>query len=93
MAEERELLRNELSETWIDECKYPDDTDFGNYRRHFGYGAPGGRHLTWVQVLDKYNMYVLKLAENEPLESLPTPIPLIGAKTQRVKNLIPLGPP
>lgn len=93
MAEERELLRQELSETWIDECKYPDDTDFGNYRRHFGYGAPGGRHLTWAKVLEKYTKYVLRPAENEPLETIPAPLQLIKVQTQRVKDLIPMAPP
>lgn len=92
MVEERELLRQELTETWLDECKYPDDIEFGNYRRHFGYGAPGGRHLTWMQVLEKYTKYVLKPAENESVESLPAPLQVIGVQKQRVKDLIPQRP-
>ncbi|MDA4126302.1 MAG: hypothetical protein OK452_03730 [Thaumarchaeota archaeon] len=92
MAEERELLRQDLSETWIDECKYPDDTDFGNYRRHFGYGAPGARHLTKEKVIEKYNRYVLRQADSESMTSFSTPLPLLEVQTSRVKDLIPQGP-
>jgi hypothetical protein len=89
MAEERELLRTDLSETWLDECKYPDDNEFGNYRRHFGYGAPGARHLTRAQVIEKYNKYVLRSADNESATPISTPVPLIEVQTSRVKDLIP----
>jgi hypothetical protein len=90
MSEERELLRQELSETWLDECKYPDDTDYGNYRRHFGYGAPGARHLTRQNVLEKYSKYVLRQAGDEASESYPETMQVIKVQTQRVKDLIPL---
>ncbi len=66
LAEERELLQQEVTETWLDECKNPDDTDFGDVRRHFGYGAPGGRHLRRDEVLQKYDRFVLRIVE-EPI--------------------------
>ena len=61
MAEEREVLEQELTESWLDACKNPDDTDYGDYRKHFGYGAFGGRHLARDQVVSKYAEYVLRL--------------------------------
>jgi hypothetical protein len=65
VAEERELLNQDVTETWLDVCKYPDDKDYRDVRRHFGYGAPGGKHLTREQVLDKYGQFVLKPVETE----------------------------
>jgi hypothetical protein len=91
MAEERELSRQELSETWLDECKYPDDRDYGNYRRHFGYGAPGARHLTKENVLEKYSKYVLNPAESDAVEFHLAPRQVIEVQTSRVKDLIPFG--
>ena len=63
LVEERELLTQELTESWLGECPNPDDEDYRDVRRHFGYGAPGGRHLTKGQVLEKYGPYVLKPVE------------------------------
>ena len=63
LVEEREMLQQELLESWIDECKYPSDTEYGDYRRHFGYNAFGGRHLTREEVVNKYVDYVLRLTE------------------------------
>ena len=63
VVEEREIPGEELTETWLEECPYPDDEDYGDMRRHFGYGAPGGKHLTREQALKKYSMYVLKPVE------------------------------
>ncbi len=63
VVEERELLTQEYTESWVDACQYPEDTDYGDVRRHFGYGAPGGRHLTKDQVLEKYSMFVLQPVE------------------------------
>jgi len=63
LVEERELLNQEVIETWLDTCKYPEDTDYGDVRRHYGYGAPGGKHLTREQVVDRYGEYVLKAVE------------------------------
>lgn len=65
LVEEREILYQDLTETWVDLCPNPDDTDFGDVRRHFGYGAPGGRHLTRDEVLEKYTQFVLKPVEVE----------------------------
>ncbi len=59
LAEEREILNQEFTESWIEACPHPEDTDFGDVRRHFGYGAPGGRHLTREQVQAKYAPFVL----------------------------------
>ena len=59
VVEERELLTQDLTEAWIDRCPYPEDEGYGDVRRHFGYGAPGGRHLTKEQVLAKYSEFVL----------------------------------
>lgn len=66
VVEERVILSQEMTESWLDECKYPDDTDYGDTRRHFGYGAPGRRHLTSQQVLDIYRDFVLKRVETGP---------------------------
>ncbi len=63
VVEERELLTQELTESWIDECKNPDDEDYGDVRRHFGYGAPGARHLSREEVMRKYAQFVLKPVE------------------------------
>lgn len=60
VVEEREMLQQELTESWLTECKYPDDRDYGDYRKHFGYGAFGGRHLTMDEVVKKYSAYVLQ---------------------------------
>lgn len=60
MVEERELYTQELTDTWLMPCEHPEDEDYRDVRRHFGYGAPGGRHLTKDQVLEKYAGYVLK---------------------------------
>ena len=61
VVEERELFNQDVIETWLDECQHPDDSDYGDVIRHFGYSAPGGRHLTTEQVLDRYKQFVLKL--------------------------------
>lgn len=63
VAEEREMLTQEFTEAWLDECPNPEDEDYGDVRRHFGYGAPGGRHLTREEVLEKYALFVLKPVE------------------------------
>jgi hypothetical protein len=63
VVEERELLNQEVIETWLDSCKYPEDENYGDLRRHFGYGAPGGKHLSKEQVLEKYGQFVLKPVE------------------------------
>ena len=65
VAEERELLNQELTETWIGECQHPEDQDYGDVRRHFGYGAPGGRHLTRELVVEKYAGFVLRPATGD----------------------------
>ena len=65
VAEERELMNGDVIETWLDVCKYPEDQNYGDVRRHFGYGAPGGKHLTKDQVLDRYAQFVLKPVEPE----------------------------
>jgi hypothetical protein len=59
-TEEQELLRETYSECWIRACENPDDSDFGDVRRHFGYGAPGGKHLNREELVQKYAQYVLK---------------------------------
>ena len=91
MVEERELFRQELMEVWVVECKYPDDTDLRNTRRHFGYNAPGGKHLTRGEVLTKYSDYVLQPAETEPLATFPAPVQHIEAPLQiiGIKDLVP----
>lgn len=91
MVEERELFRQELSEVWVTECKYPDDTDLNNTRRHFGYNAPGGKHLTRDEVFEKYSDYLLQPAEAESFTSFPAPIQRVEAPIQivGVKDLIP----
>ena len=69
LIEERELLNpagnQDVTETWLDACKYPEDKDYRDVRRHFGYGAPGGKHLTKEQVLERYGEFVLKPVEIE----------------------------
>ena len=60
VAEERELLNQNFMESWLDACPNPEDTDYGDVRRHFGYGAPGGKHLTKDEVAQKYALFVLK---------------------------------
>ncbi len=68
VAEEREILNEEFTEAWVDECPHPEDTDYGDVTRHFGFGAPGGRHLTREQVLEKYSPYVLRPVESQTPE-------------------------
>jgi hypothetical protein len=68
VVEERELFNEDVTETWLSPCEHPEDTDYGDVRRHFGYGAPGGKHLRIAQVLEKYQQFVLKPAERSPLE-------------------------
>ncbi len=63
LTEEQELLREEYSECWVKACEHPDDQDFGDVRRHFGYGAPGGKHLTREELIQKYDLFVLKPVE------------------------------
>ncbi len=63
VIEERELLTDEYVESWVDACPHPEDSDYGDVRRHFGYGAPGGRHLSKEQVVGKYGKFVLKPVE------------------------------
>jgi len=60
VVEERELLQQDLVESWLNDCKYPEDKEYGDYTRHFGYGAPGGRHLTREAVVVKYRAYTLQ---------------------------------
>ena len=59
VVEERELLNQNVTETWLKPCEHPEDTDYGDIRRHFGYGAPGGKHLTGEQVVIRYEKFVL----------------------------------
>ena len=59
VVEERELFNEDVTETWIDACPHPEDKDYGDMRRHFGYGAPGATHLTTDQVISKYSQFVL----------------------------------
>jgi len=68
LVEERELLNDEVIETWLDACKHPEDKDYGDARRHFGYGAPGRRHLTREQVVERYGQFILKPVETSPVE-------------------------
>ena len=63
LVEEREVPQQDLVESWLDVCKFPSDTEYGDYRRHFGYNAFGGRHLTREDVVSKYREYVLRLTE------------------------------
>jgi len=53
LVEERELLNEDATESWLGPCENPQDTEYGDVRRHFGYGAPGGKHLTRDQVIRK----------------------------------------
>jgi len=67
MAEERELYTEEVIESYLDDCPNPEDKDYGDVRRHFGgYGAPGGRHLTREQVMEKYTRILLIPVETWP---------------------------
>ncbi|HUH82772.1 MAG TPA: hypothetical protein VLX33_02705 [Nitrososphaerales archaeon] len=59
LSEERDLYTETTIESWLDDCPNPEDTDMSDVRRHFGYGAPGGRHLTREQVAEKYPRFVL----------------------------------
>jgi hypothetical protein len=63
VAEERELLSQEYTESFLAPCEHPEDPDYSDVRRHFGYGAPGGKHLTKEQVLQKYSLFVLRPVE------------------------------
>ncbi len=64
VVEERELLTQEFVESYVTACEHPEDPDYSDIRRHFGYGAPGGRHLTREQVLAKYSKFVLQPVEH-----------------------------
>jgi hypothetical protein len=66
LVEERELLNQDVTETWLDACKHPEDEDYKDVRRHFGYGAPGGKHVTREQIVERYGQFVLKPVEIEP---------------------------
>jgi len=59
LTEERELLNQEVIEMYLAACENPDDENLGDIRRHFGYGAPGGKHLTRDQVVSRYEQFVL----------------------------------
>lgn len=59
LVEEKELLNQDMTESWLAECEHPEDTDYGDMRRHFGYGAFGARHLKREDVARKYRGYVL----------------------------------
>jgi hypothetical protein len=63
LSEEKEMYREDLVENWIEPCKHPEDPDFTDMGRHFGYGTFGGRHLTTSEVVEKYSPYVLIQAE------------------------------
>ena len=63
LVEERELLNEDITETWLTACKHPEDFDLTDVKRHFGYGAPGLRHLSYAQVVAKYSPFVLELAQ------------------------------
>ena len=63
VVEERQLIQPDFAECWIDECKHPEDKEYGDFGRHFGYGAPGGRHLGRDEVLSRYGSYVLQPVE------------------------------
>jgi hypothetical protein len=60
MVEERELLNENVLESWLKTCPHPEDADFSDVRRHFGFSAPGGRHHTRAEILVKYSQYVLR---------------------------------
>jgi hypothetical protein len=59
LTEEVEMHQEDFSECWLKECMNPEDTDFGDYRRHFSQGTLGARHLTRDEVMGKYANYVL----------------------------------
>jgi hypothetical protein len=59
LAEERELLNQDMVESWLTACEHPEDEDYMDTRRHFGYGALGARHLSREEVTRKYQGYVL----------------------------------
>jgi hypothetical protein len=63
VVEARELYNEDVTETWLASCEHPEDTDYGDLSRHFGYGAPGGSHLTRDQVVARYAQFVLRAAE------------------------------
>ena len=65
LVEERELLNQEVMENWLDSCKHPEDQDLRDASRHFGYRAPGGKHLTRDQVVERYREFGLKPVELE----------------------------
>ena len=62
VVEERELINDDVTEAWLDTCRNPDDTEYGDVMKHFGYSAPGGAHLTREEVLRKYGQFVLRTA-------------------------------
>ena len=71
LVEEREIYHDQFVESWVDSCPNPGDIEFGDVRRHFGFGAPGGRHLTVEQAIQKYSLYVLRPVE-ETTPEVPT---------------------
>ena len=75
VAEERELYTESEVESWLDDCPNPEDTDYGDVSRHFGYGAPGGRHLTREQIVEKYRRIVLVPVDTWPVLYPPEPSP------------------
>jgi len=36
LVEERELLNEDVTESWLGPYEHPEDTDYGDVRRHFG---------------------------------------------------------
>ncbi len=64
VVELRELYNEDVTEMWVSACPHPDDTEYGDLGRHFGYGAPGGSHLARDQVVSKYGQFVLRPAES-----------------------------
>lgn len=60
LVEEGEMFQQDFVENWLNECKHPENTEYGDYRRHFGYGTLGGKHLTRAEVMSKYAAYVLQ---------------------------------
>jgi hypothetical protein len=63
VVESRELFQQDMTETWLSECMNPQDEDYNDVRRHFGYGAPGGKHLTQVEAVRTFADYVLSPVE------------------------------
>jgi hypothetical protein len=59
LAEEKELLNQDMIESWLTACEHPEDGDYGDTRRHYGGGAFGARHLKRDELIGKYRGYVL----------------------------------